>query len=120
MAKLSLAVGVVAAIVLVTFAPSLTARTQNTGRFEYVRMSPVGTRINTSATSIQIRYGYRACVATAAEWTCREFPPTESSDAALRVTLATLGNEGWELVSTVNEELESNKPLTYLFKRQVR
>jgi hypothetical protein len=48
--------------------------------------------------TVQERVGYRACVAGVNEWLCREFKPTESSSAALRIALVSLGNEGWVIV----------------------
>jgi hypothetical protein len=53
-------------------------------------------------------------------WNCRQFPPTESSETALRNALATLGNDGWELVAAVAEQPTNSVDLTYLFKRQAR
>ena len=41
------------------------------------------------------------------------------SDSALLALLATLGSEGWELVSVFDENSPSDG-MTYLFKRQAR
>ena len=122
MLKLSLAVVAVVALVTATSALSLSVRAKSATRIEYVRVTPHALETRTSPNSIQFRYGYRACVAAAHEWTCREFQPTESSEAALRTTLATLGNEGWELVAAINEDPNRANPrgLTYLFKRQLQ
>jgi hypothetical protein len=70
---------------------------------------------------VEFRSGYRACVAATPNWACRDFEPTESSAAALSTALATLGTEGWELVSALDEDPESSyaKRLMYLFKRPV-
>jgi hypothetical protein len=118
MLKVSLVVVAVAAVV--TAMLTLSVGAQSARRIEYVRVTPYSVPHQISANSVQMRYGYRACVAATNEWTCREFQPTESSDAALRTTLATLGNEGWELVSAVNEDRNVTSPLglMYLFKRQ--
>jgi hypothetical protein len=125
MRKLSLSVVAVIAVVAAMFAPSLVARAQSAVRFEYLRVTPYPANL---ATPGRINYrwvGYRACVAASSEWTCREFEADGSSNdalhIALRTTLATLGNEGWELVSAVDERHELNTTfggLTYLFKRQ--
>ena len=52
----------------------------------------------------------------------RKIISADVSNAPLRSMLATLGNEGWELLSAVNEEPNLTNPigLTYLFKRQAR
>src|SRR4051812_17015411 len=103
MSRRSLAVVGLMALVAAPLASSLGARAQNAPRLEYARVVPVVTRVYTSPNSVQERRGYRACVAGAADWTCRDFPATEIAGSALRTTLSTLGNEGWELVSAVNE-----------------
>ena len=78
-----------------------------------------------SANAVQERIGYRACVARISEWVCQEFPPTEPSTEPLRNALVNLGNDGWELVSAVEDyphfgtQFGANG-LTYLFKRQIR
>ena len=86
--------------------------------FEYLRVTPFTVPIPAS-NHISMHEGYRACLAAAAEWSCREFRPANTSDSALRAVLATLGNEGWELVSAVKEDGPTSA-LTYLFKRQAR
>ena len=101
-------------------APSLTARTQSAARFEYLRLSPYGANVPQGPGRVQHRSGYRACVAALPGWTCREFAPTESSEAALSTTLATLGSEGWDLVNIVQADPDRSYPLglMYMFKRQ--
>jgi hypothetical protein len=99
------------------------ARAQTAGRIEYARVTPYMVSFQKAPNHVQPRYGYRACTATTSEWKCREFEPTDASTGSLRATLATLGNEGWELVSAVNDDPVSSNPsglLTYLFKRQTR
>jgi hypothetical protein len=125
MRTLSLTVVAFIALVAAMFAPSLVARAQSAVRFEYLRVTPYHAVTETPG-RINYRWaGYRACVAASSEWTCREFDADGSSNVALnvalRTTLATLGNEGWELVSAVDERHELNTTfggLTYLFKRQ--
>jgi hypothetical protein len=118
MMKLSLTIAGMIAIATAMFAPSVTARAQGAGRFEYLRLAPYATRVEILG-HVEFHSGYRACVAATPDWTCREFAPTESTDAALRTALATLGNERWELVSVLTEDPERTYPkgLMYLFKR---
>ena len=99
-------------------APSLTARTQSAGRFEYLRLSPYGANVPQGPGRVQHRSGYRACMAALPDFTCREFAPT--SEAALSTALATLGTEGWDLVSVVEADPDRSYPLglMYVFKRQ--
>ena len=121
MSRRSLAV--VAGLVVVTalFARSPVAGAQGGTRLEYVQMKPVIVRTMVDANTVGERMGYRACVAGLNEWTCRDFQPTRSSADALRTALVTLGNDGWELVSAVEEDPSVNPHgLTYLFKRQAR
>jgi hypothetical protein len=115
MRKLSLAGFAVIALSMAMFVPSLIGRAQSAGRFEYVRVTPYLVNPMNPA-----RIGYRACVATTGEWICRQFESKDSSDAGLRTALATLGNEGWELVSAADDPPGESIPegLTYLFKRQ--
>jgi hypothetical protein len=122
MSKTLLAAAAILTVIVASLASSLTARAQSAARIEYARVTPYIVRLPLDAHSVQERHGYRACVASMSEWACREFAPTDSSSAALRTTLATLGSEGWELVSAVNEDPTVTSPigLTYLFKRQVR
>ena len=123
MSKISLAL--VAVALTATFASSLSVRAQSAQRFEYVRVTPYMARIPVAANAVQERIGYRACVARISEWVCQEFPPTEPSTEPLRNALVNLGNDGWELVSAVEEypvfgtQFGANG-LTYLFKRQMR
>jgi hypothetical protein len=121
MMKLSLTVAAVIAVITAMFATSLIARAQTATRFEYLRVTPYQS-VTKTPDSVTYRWaGYRACMAASSEWTCREFEPTDNSNAALRISLATLGNEGWELVSAVDERHDMNSTfggLTYLFKRQ--
>ena len=117
MAKLSIAVAAVLVAITAMFGPSLTAQ-QSAPRFEYVRVAPYTYRTPSGASAVLERVGYKACVAASSDWTCRDFQSLEPADAALRTTLNTLGNEGWELVSAVNEEpSQYHTGLTYLFKR---
>ena len=87
--------------------------------FEYLRVTPFSVSVPIGLDRISLREGYRACLAAETEWSCREFRPTTTSDSALRTVLATLGAEGWELVSAVKED-GPTAALTYLFKRQAR
>lgn len=124
MSKISLTLVAVVVVLTAMFTPSLIVRAQGTQRFEYVRVSPYIAQSSTANATRQ-RAAYRACVAQATEWVCREFPPTEPSTDALRNVFVTLGNDGWELVSAVDEypafaNQFGTKGLTYLFKRQVR
>lgn len=121
MAKLSLALAATAiAVAIAAFAPSLTARVQSP-RFEYLHVRPYGVILPATPQPGVIRVerpAYRACVAASPEWTCRTFEPDPNtrvdSDDALRLALLTLGNEGWEMVSA----LDDRPAMTYLFKRQ--
>ena len=118
MMKLALSVVALIAVIAAMFAPSFVGRAQSATRFEYGRVAPYSVS-QADGRVVYLRVGYRACVAATDEWTCRDFGPQESSDAALRTALATLGNEGWELVSTPNANSSvSADALTYLFKRQ--
>jgi hypothetical protein len=91
-------------------------RTPSASRFEYLRVTPYLSR---PMNPVQV--AYRACVAATSEWTCRDFDSKENSNAPLRTALATLGQEGWELVSAVDETPSESIPegLTYLFKRHL-
>ena len=66
--------------------------------------------------------GYRACIAATEVWSCREFADqSDEPNGGPRTMLATLGNEGWDLVSSLDERHETNSDfvgLSYLFKRQ--
>jgi hypothetical protein len=121
MTKFSLTVAAVIAVITAMFATALIARAQSATRFEYLRVTPYQSFTETPGRITYRWAGYRACVAASSEWTCREFEPTDTSNAALSTALATLGNEGWELVSAVDERHDMNSTfggLTYLFKRQ--
>jgi len=120
MSRITLALVALAGVGMATFTPSLTVRAQSATRFEYVRLAPYMMRTRVAADAVQERQAYRACVAGVEEWKCREFLPAGSSTDPLRTALATLGNEGWELVSSVQEEPAALYGLTYLFKRSVR
>jgi hypothetical protein len=75
----------------------------------------------------QSRVVYSACVASPEGWECRKFEDPESvaesgrgtADTALRKALATLGSEGWEMVSVVQGR-NPQLGMTYLFKRPQR
>ena len=122
MSKISLALVAVVLTAMVT--PSFIVRAQSAQRFEYVRVTPYMARIPVG-NGVHERIGYRACVARINEWVCQEFQPTEPSAEPLRNALVNLGNDGWELVSAVEEypsfgtQFGANG-LTYLFKRQMR
>ena len=116
MTTLSLSVVALIAIIAAMFASSLVASAQSAARFEYNRVTPYG-RMHTEGRIGNIRIGYRACLAATDGWTCSDFEP-QASDAAFRTALATLGNEGWELVSVSADPSPSPYGLTYLFKRQ--
>jgi hypothetical protein len=119
MSKISLGlVGVIVVVVTAMLTPSFIVRAQGTTRFEYVRVTSYPVR--DILPGGQVRSGFRACIAGTQAWNCREFPPTESSDSGFRNALATLGNEGWELVAAVVEQPANPVDLTYLFKRQAR
>jgi hypothetical protein len=120
MTKLSLSLTGFIVVATAMLAPSLTARTQSANRFEYLRLSSYSARVQALG-RVEFRSGYRACDAATPNWTCRDFEPTESSATALSTALATLGTEGWELVSALDEDPESSyaKRLMYLFKRPV-
>ena len=107
MRKLSLAIAAVLAVVAALCAPSLVARAQNPMRFEYLRVTPFQSVTKTPGHVIYRWAGYSACMAASAEWTCRQFEG-DGINAALRDALATLGQEGWELVSAVDERHDRN------------
>jgi hypothetical protein len=98
--------------------PGVTARPEAAARFEYMRLTP-GLPPNAKSATPE---GYMACVAGAGGWVCRQFGATDTDhEAGLRSALATLGSEGWELVSMTDEtqNLGYPKGLTYVFKRRV-
>ena len=122
MPKAIVVVAALAAVVLFTAVSSLTggARAQTVVTpFEYLRVTPFSVEMPMGVDRVTFREGYRACLAAATDWNCREFRPASSSDSALRPVLATLGSEGWELVSVVKES-GPRDAMTYLFKRQAR
>jgi hypothetical protein len=75
----------------------------------------------TQGVSMLTTMGYRACMAVDNDWKCRTFDRADRSDTALQTTwattLTTLGNEGWELVSVVQDP-PATSANTYIFKRQ--
>jgi hypothetical protein len=121
MSKIPLALVGVVVVGSAMLTPSLVVRAQSASRIEYVRVTPYAAYTPVSPNAVREHYGYRACVAGLNEWACREFR-AESSTDALRTALVTLGNEGWELVSTVEENpnVSGTVGVTYLFKRRVR
>ena len=118
MSKTSLVIVAVVVVIVAMFTPSRIVRAQTNPRFEYARVTPYVLNIGVAPNRVTQTNGYRACVAGTTEWTCRDFKPTESTDA-VRTALATLGSEGWELVSVVDENPPDYNPhgLTYFFKR---
>lgn len=120
MSRISLTL-VAVVVVAALFTPSRAVRAQGATRIDYVRVAPYVVRTSVAPNAVQERYGYRACVAGINDWACRDFQPTQSSIDALRTALVTLGNEGWELVSAVQEDpTRGTFGLAYLFKRQGR
>lgn len=119
MTKLALFLAGIIVVLAPMLAPSLTARTQAAVRVEYLRLTPYGVNVQQAPGRVQHRSGYRACVASTPDWTCREFAPTESSEAALSTALVTLGSEGWDLVNVVQADPDRSYPLglMYVFKR---
>jgi hypothetical protein len=121
MRKLSLAVVSAIALIAALSAPSLVARQQSVVRFEYLRLTPyLGAvqQVGTTITASNSFGGVRACVATSAEWACRNFQAPSASEDATRTALVTLGNEGWELVSAGYVDGQTSG--AYLFKRQLQ
>jgi hypothetical protein len=98
-------------------------RAQSTPRFEYLRAFAYGERQQVSdirrGPTVRVGKAYRACIAAENEWNCRDFARAEAPDSPERKMLSTLGDEGWELVSVV-QEADSQFGVTYLFKRAVR
>ena len=98
------------------FAPAALARQQAVAQFEYGTLVP-------SVNHVLGVGGYRFCLATASEWSCREFKSPNGSASELHKTLAptlnALGQEGWELVQF--KFYEANNTFDeYLFKRRSR
>jgi hypothetical protein len=118
--KLSVTVGAFLAVITAMSAPSLVgrARAQSAVRVEYLRVIPHRVATETPGRVVHRWAGYQACVAAGSSWNCRQF---HAENSALHTTLARLGDEGWELVSAVDERHEADGSfggLTYLFKRQ--
>ena len=111
---------VVAVVVAALFGSSLLARGQAAPRFEYTQLYPYSELIaHPTLGQVRSRVGYQACVATNAEWTCREFRVENRPDAGYRTALATLGREGWELITPYHESTDG-MTRTLLFKRQLQ
>ncbi len=112
MKNISLSVVALCALMTAAFAPALLARAQGSGGFDYMRLTP-------GLAGTTERLGYRACLATTNQWTCREFEG-DDYDSGLRTALTSLGNERWELVSLIDETQNLSRPkgLTYVLKRQ--
>lgn len=105
-------------------APRLAARADSTAHFDYLHLRPGLPEfdVTTGQRTSPPRNGYTACVAKSPDAAkCREFADKESQDRALNVALGTLGSQGWELVSVIDETANQGSPkgLTYIFKRQV-
>jgi hypothetical protein len=105
MMKLSLSVVALAALIAAIFAPSLVARGRRVTQFRVRPRHPLRC-VAERGQHWYRRLGYRAYLAATDDWTCRDFKPLESSDAALRTALSALGNEGSKLVSVVSEARE--------------
>jgi hypothetical protein len=117
MKKSWLAALVVVAILAGTLGRSVLARTQSSGRFEYTKVAAYSALVqHAQLGQVWSRVGYRACQATSADWTCRDFAPENSADAGLRTALVTLGSEGWELVVLDHDEGIGQ---TFWFKRRI-
>lgn len=113
---------VVAAVVVVTalLGSSLVARSQAAARFEYTKLTPFSELIPGSrGGQIWATVGYKACVATVTEWSCRDFRSENSADAGFRIALATLGRDGWELVAPYPDSPEVFRS-TLMFKRALQ
>src|SRR5262245_47692889 len=122
MSKVSFALVAVGVVISAVLTPSLVVRAQGTTRVEYARVTP-STVVFTAVARDARRstFSYRACVAAVNGWACRDFESRESPTEALRIAFVELANEGWELVSVVEEDKSFNASgLTYLFKRQRR
>jgi hypothetical protein len=109
-----------AAVVSVTLGSSLVARSQAAPRFEYTQLTPFTALVShPQLGQVWSRVGYRACVATNDEWTCREFRVQDSADDGFRTALTTLGREGWELITPYHESADGTTR-TMLFKRPLQ
>ena len=118
----SIGLAAIAALAAIAFTiPTLMARQQVATSGRYLRLTP-GLRFGMDFDMSQRPMGYQACEAKDAAWKCRDFKSADqqSNDDALRRALATLGAEGWELVSTIEQSGTVVYPvgLTYLLKRQ--
>ena len=116
MSKTSLVALSVVALVAAAFASTGGVRAQSSASIEYLRVAPH--RVSqTTGKMIVWRTAYRACVATTGPLECRDFGG--GSESAVLIILATLGSEGWELVSVVKEDKSMDGP-SYFFKRLAR
>ncbi len=127
MKNVFVAVAATLAIVAALLSSSLTAGQQSRQRFQYLQVEHFAEYSQSGPGTT----GYRACVAEVSDWSCRNFErPSVTSrfpatgvalqppaDPALREVLATLGNEGWELVSTVDDTPDRDTGMAYVFKR---
>ena len=102
MLKVSLAALSIVTILAAASVFSDGIRAQGTAQIEYLRVTPFGVSVQ-AGLRVSVHEGYRACRAAVTAWTCRVFQPAPSNDA-LRTVLATLGSEGWELVSAIKDE----------------
>lgn len=116
MSKVSLAILPVVALIAAALTSADGLRAQGSSQIEYLRVAPYLTFQQSGRMKYE-RTAYRGCVATTGPFNCREFGG--ASDSALLGMLATLGSEGWELVSATNEDLDRSG-LTYIFKRPAR
>ena len=87
-------------------------------RWEYLQLVP---GLPSTGEALQPA-GYRACQAAGSGWTCRSFETQKDADAqdALPRARASLGADGWELVTAIDQTIHLSYPkgLTYMFKRQ--
>jgi hypothetical protein len=108
--------GVVAVVFAALSMPAVTAQSQRSASFEYLRMTPYQALRTIRPGMMSSTTQYRACTARSAQWDCRDFE-AQTSDESLRTALLAVGNEGWELVSAAIAS-EQDLGLTYMFKRQ--
>lgn len=116
MSKLSIALLTLVAIAIAIESTD-GLRAQSSTSIEYLRVAPYYAS-QRSGRMVYQRTDYRGCLAAIGPLNCRDFGG--GSDSALLVMLATLGSEGWELVSVVDEEDPARDGLTYFFKRPAR